>query len=521
MYSGPHIAKQGLVYGYDSSYGLNTNGIATRFYAGEPTSNLVPTPSANASFTTSNGWGTYNTNQYNSNTYFSIGTVGSVSNNIVTLSSVGHTIRSFDVLKAQSSGGGVTAGTNYVIKKLSSTTFSLHEYNSSQNGSQGYINPSTGFYKVHDAYANDTRISINATSFPTMWWGGPHLPNSGLIKEVVEGGGRRPNTNCMRWHVYRGDGVADGMAYGVYTPVTQGDTITVSYWLRAATPSAANKTGTYTTYFGSGNSAFSQGFSCGEYLEWKHVVHQWTASVTYNFYQYWFPQGSTDKYDMDIADLQVEVNKGHSTPFVAGTRSSTESLLNLGGNDYGTLNVANVSFDSNAQPTFDGSDDYIDRGSDLTISPNNQGWTAEYVFNTNSASTLQHFNSAEADDFNANWLALYNSKLAVWDHGQGVWKYGDTVFSSNTWYHIAFVQVTGTSMQYYVNGVAEGGDHTSFTFSSGYSALKTRYIGRYEYNGSYGRYFNGEIPVVRLYNRTLEASEIAVNYKAYKERFNL
>jgi len=524
MYSGPHIAKQGLVYGYDSSYGLDTNGIATRFYAGEPTSNLVPTPTANASFTTSNGWGTYNTNQYNSNTYFSIGTVGSVSNNIVTLSSTGRNIRSFDVLKPQTTGGGVTAGTNYVIKKLSSTTFSLHAYNSSQNGSQGYINPSTGFYKVHDDYANDTRISINATSFPTMWWGGPHLPNSGLIKEIVEGGGRRPGTNCMRWHVYRGDGVADGMAYGVYTPVTQGDTITVSYWLRAATPSAANKTGTYTTYFGSGNSAFSQGFSCGEYLEWKHVVHQWTASVTYNFYQYWFPQGSTDKYDMDIADLQVEVNRGHSTPFVAGTRSSTESLLNLAGNDYGTLNVANVSFDSNAQPTFDGTDDYINK--DRKQYAITEDWSVELVFKP-------------TDDNDTSWNGLFGGYLG----GGGYWMFhssgnltyyegysGSSKITYRSWtkantfvqdqYHHLVITYTSTSstagtFNLYYNG-GEKTDSFNWTFTFSHS-LDSNFIGV----GDLSRYGTNDVHVYREYNRVLSPIEIATNYKAYKERFSL
>ena len=74
------------------------------------------------------------------------------------------------------------------------------------------------------------------------------------------------------------------------------------------------------------------------------------------------------------------------------------------------------------------------------ISPNNKGWTAEYVFNTNDASALQHFNSAEADDFNANWLALLNSKMAVWNVSPGYWRYGSTVFQSNTWYHIALVR---------------------------------------------------------------------------------
>ena len=172
--------------------------------------------------------------------------------------------------------------------------------------------------------------------------------------------------------------------------------------------------------------------------------------------------------------------------------------------------------------SFDGSDDYIDIGSDIMISPNNKGWTAEYVFNTDSASTLQHFNSAEADDFNANWLALYNSKLAVWNVSPGYWRYGSTVFQSNTWYHIAFVQDPGgTNMRFYVNGVAEGGDHVGNSWTASYSSLKTRYIGRYEHAGGYGRYFNGEIPVVKFYKNALSSNEIKQNYNTYKKRFNI
>ena len=172
--------------------------------------------------------------------------------------------------------------------------------------------------------------------------------------------------------------------------------------------------------------------------------------------------------------------------------------------------------------SFDGSDDYIDIGSDIMISPNNKGWTAEYVFNTDSASTLQHFNSAEADDFNANWLALFNSKMAVWNVSPGYWRYGSTVFQSNTWYHIAFVQDPGgTNMRFYVNGVAEGGDHVGNSWTASYSSLKTRYIGRYEHAGGYGRYFNGEIPVVKFYKDALSSNEIKQNYNSYKKRFNI
>jgi hypothetical protein len=173
----------------------------------------------------------------------------------------------------------------------------------------------------------------------------------------------------------------------------------------------------------------------------------------------------------------------------------------------------------------DGSSDYIDLGSDIEVSSvanaASNGWTAEYVFNSDSASTLQHFNGCEEDVHNAGWLALLSSKLAVWDRTSNVWKYGDTVFASNTWYHVAFVQLTGTTMQFYVNGIAEGGDHVSFSWTAAKSAFFARYIGRYEYNGGYSRYFNGHIPVTRLYNKALTASEIKVNFDALKNRFNI
>jgi hypothetical protein len=201
------------------------------------------------------------------------------------------------------------------------------------------------------------------------------------------------------------------------------------------------------------------------------------------------------------------------------TRTNTNSLIDLKGTT--NVSLANISFDSKGQPEFDGSDDYIDLGSDVAISPINQGWTAEYVFNSDDASVLQHFNGAEEDTHNANWLALLSSYMAVWDHGAGVWKYGSTQFSDNTWYHIAFVQETGTSMQFYVNGVAEGGDHASFSWTASRSALNCRYVGMYEHNGGYSRRFNGHIPVVKLYDAPLTATQIKQNYNAYKKRFNI
>ena len=64
MYTGPHIIKDGLVFGYDTGYGIADNNTATRFYKGQPSTNLftvLGTPSStdqNVTFAV-NGTGTF------------------------------------------------------------------------------------------------------------------------------------------------------------------------------------------------------------------------------------------------------------------------------------------------------------------------------------------------------------------------------------------------------------------------------------------------------------------------------
>ena len=493
-HASPNIITDGLVFMYDTGSGKS--------YKGEPTTNLVPTPNANARFTTSNGWSTYNTNQYNGNTYFSIGTVSSVSNNIVTLGSVGRTIRSFDVLTPQTTGGGVTAGARYVVKKISSTTFSLHEYNSSQNGSQGYINPDTGFHKVHDAYANDTKITINATNFPTSWWGPPHLPNSGLIKEIVEGGGRVPDTNAMRLHVYRDDGVVDGMAYGVYCPVTQGDVITISVWLKRADGRGEGKSIGYSTYFGSGYSGSSTSFGSLN-TEWTRYQYTWTASNTLSFYSYWWPNGTTSPYAIDMCDFQVEIN-GHATPFVVGTRSATEGLLDRTNNS--TINLSNVSFDSNAQMVFDGTDDYTSLGNPTALRDLTSGTIETVYYRDASSGTYQMVFTDAGSDLEITYLG---NTLQFYIGNSGL-SYTHAV--TDQWFNVVGTWGSGFK-KLYINGV----EVASGTNTGTDTGNRDRYVGGRGANFP----FNGEIPIAKIYNKALTASEVLQNFNATKNRFGL
>lgn len=516
MYTGSNIVTDGLVFGYDSYYG-GIQGAPTRFYKGQPTTNVLPSPEHNGRFTTSNGWGSYNTNQYNSNNDFDIGTIGSVSNNIVTLSSVGHVIRSFDVLNPATTGGGVTAGTNYVVKKISSTTFSLHAYNSSQDGSQGYINPSTNFYKVHDAYANDTRVSINATNFPDMWHGAPHLPNSGLIKEIVPNGGYVEGTNCMRLHVYRGDSVVDGMSYNVNTPVTQGDVITVSYWVKPTNANAYGKTFNYQTYFGSGNANSSFNTTLNSTGDWQHVVHQWTASATYSFISYWFPSGSTDKYAFDIADVQVELNKGHATPFVAGTRSNTDSLIDLKRTT--SMSAGNISFDSTGQPDYDGSDDFLT--TTLTDVNLNNGCTIEGVLKRNSTpSAWRTFFNIKHTSNNTPFFEFRSGAnaqeiFADYYHSADYVTPAATLTTGDFGHAVACYDGNG-NIKMYFNGILVGTKTGVPGFALGTSPRIT--VGR-AYDNT--RYTDISAPIVKVYDKALSQAEVTQNYKAYKNRFNI
>jgi len=55
---------------------------------------------------------------------------------------------------------------------------------------------------------------------------------------------------------------------------------------------------------------------------------------------------------IQISNLQVEV-KSHATPFVNGTRSTTDGMKDLSGNN-NDGDFVNDSFDSSAEITYDG-----------------------------------------------------------------------------------------------------------------------------------------------------------------------
>jgi hypothetical protein len=502
---GPNIiGDENLVFIYDTG---DSNS-----YKGEPTTNAIPTATINALPTYGNAWGTYNTNQYNGNTYFSIGTISSVTNNVVT-TATSHPLRTHDVVTPQTTGGGVSAGGYYFVKKISNTEFSLHEYNSSQDGSQGYTNPSTGYPVVWNSIALDQKLSINASSFPTMWWGPPHLPNSGIIKEIVPNGydteNPRIKTDCIRLNWIRPDGVTDGMAYGVDPFVTIGSPVTVSFYARAVTPSAVGKYISFQNYNYGGPAGY--GYT-GMTVTWG-AVGQWvrnsyTFTPTHNYLiSYWFP--SAGNMIVDIANIQVE-QKSHVTQFTTGTRSATNSLLDISSNA-NSISMANVSFDSNAQATFDGTDDYIN--ANITLGPS---CTLELVMQSSNYNVKIPI-SLDSDNYGSGPNIFFYNNVINWNTGDsGANFFTNSSYPNSNYHHIVVSNTNGVSAILYIDGVQIGTANPLNTTTTGANKL---WIGRFHGDNNYT--VAGNIPIVRIYNRALSASEVRQNYNQLKSRFNI
>ena len=517
-FAGPDISENGLVLALDA--------VNYKSFKGEATTNLIPSPTLNAYPTTGNGWGSYNTNQYGSGTYFSIGSVASVSSNIVTMTSA-HSLRTYDVMQPQTTGGGVTAGTNYFIKKVSDTSFTLHEYNGSQDGSQGYISSSTGTHKVYDSIANDTRISVNSTSFPTMWWGYPHLPNSGLVKELrydeFNAIPNLPPNDCIRLHYIRTDDVKDGMSYGVDCTVTPSSPVTVSFYTRAANANAVGKTISYQIYnYTGGNAAnYYYNFTLGQVGVWERQTYTFTPAYG-TMISYWFA-ASAGIYAWDWSCMQVE-QKSYVTSFVAGTRGTTVATgggwadLTGNSNNGELVNGVRESSANGGSLVFDGVNDHVLTSSVATYG-NNTTWEA-WVYCTANVSTYNMFMGRYLPYF-----GFYTGNSFIFSNlvgGAQQTIYTATNLSLNTWYHATFTTSydgVNTTMRIYTNGIetalgtfagTQGNYSNPFMIGDGNNGSNTTWYP-----------FSGRVSGVKIYNKALSAQEIQQNFNATRSRYSI
>jgi hypothetical protein len=199
----------------------------------------------------------------------------------------------------------------------------------------------------------------------------------------------------------------------------------------------------------------------------------------------------------------------HLIPFTGLTRSVTQGLLDLNGRS--TPDLTNVSFDSNAQPTWDGTNDTISIPSN---SSNNIAGdiTMELVLNRTagySAAVMHKEVQYTLYVYNSGEITYADSSL--WSYST-FGAYGN--LTAGTYHHLVATKTNGTVIIY-----LDGTVIITRSFGSAITQTSsTLYIGSYDGSSAY---FAGQIPVAKVYNRALTANEVRNNYRHYKTRFDI
>jgi hypothetical protein len=308
---------------------------------------------------------------------------------------------------------------------------------------------------------------------------------------------------------------------GIYRNFNLGSSgfYTFSAWFKYNGGSAANNGATvYISNYGGGDTLAA--LDKTKVGIWQRVTFTVNVTSPSNVYFYLISYGGTDNgtgnpdfSSWEVTMPQVELNS-HATPFVAGTRSATQGLLPLVGNS--TIDLSSMSFTSNAQMTFDGTDDGIIISDSQYNKTDGQPLTVEVVMKPGRNAGQYQDLVVNRSDGLYNWMLYqHTTDGSIQMHGaaQNKSSYIPTIGQN---IHVVATITSGQVSTLYVNGVVQQ-VVSGFTYAGMTPSLLC--IGVFG-TGRYEPYL-GTIDVTKIYNRALSAGEVRQNYLHYKTRFNL
>jgi hypothetical protein len=291
---------------------------------------------------------------------------------------------------------------------------------------------------------------------------------------------------------------------------TVGTQYTVSWLQWTSNITRGANVGLYTR--NSGNSwNFWDGLITGTNTKintWERVYVTFTVSSSWDQTLpgntiYMYGQGSPVA-TIRIADVQLEI-KGHPTSFNNSLiRSNTQGLLPL--TTKTSLDLSNVSFNSNGEMIFDGTNDYFDINQNFgTLSQ----YTIEYVAYSNSGARMP-ISSRTTTNF-----YKYGDNSWYYTHGGVGGEFYHSASPTLSGYIHYVITYDGSNVKVWRNNNYAGAKASTGTanFSDGFK------IGWWSASGAYA--WNGKIPIIKIYNKALTTDEVSKNYNAIKTRFNI
>ena len=309
-----------------------------------------------------------------------------------------------------------------------------------------------------------------------------------------------------------------GCAY--YASLTPSTTYTISVWFRQ------NRAGSNQPYFRTNINNNSLGnFSYNSDTDASNwPINQWirisaTATIQSNengaFLSNYIGSAVGDKVWYFAPQLET---KSHMTPVTTVVRSATQGLLDVAGANQ--IDLTNVSFDSNAQILFDGTNDSMVVSNNSALKNNNTSieLVIKYLntpngdiiqFGVGSGTYAQYYYRAYSGNSYWTWAPV----------GTG---YGDitipnTALPINEYNHVVMTGDSAGYVQFYINGVAQSGAVRTANTNPPTWTPADLTIGGFSWDG----YSSSIIPSVKIYNRVLSAQEVLQNYNATKSRFGL
>ena len=306
--------------------------------------------------------------------------------------------------------------------------------------------------------------------------------------------------------------VTSGYVYQTLT-IPVGTTVTYSVWIKTLDVVSTTSYGPYIWNYNSPTYGIVARDLSGVGLDWKRMSmtyttlsHQSSFAISYagtnggmqGLYALWRPQ------------LEYSLS---ATPFVNGTRSNTQGLLDLVGGS--TIDLTNAGYNAYSEITFNGSSNYVPTAS-ITLG---NSFTISAWFNSSGVSGDTVIIGTDANGCD-NWFGvssgyLYGFVTQIADVNNFTFE-GATALNNNQWYYGSIV-VTPNTVKLYLNGKQDYSTTTGFTIGAWDGTFS---IGR-RCPSVAQRFFNGKIETISMYNRALSASEILKNFNSQRSRYNV
>jgi hypothetical protein len=301
----------------------------------------------------------------------------------------------------------------------------------------------------------------------------------------------------------------NGVYQGISLPST--GTYTFSAWYRYWGGSSNNNGATcYVSGWGGSDSA--SGLDKTKIGVWQRVsltLNCTNTSMTLYLISYGGTNdGNSDHSTWEVTMPQVE-SGSYATPFISGTRSNTQAIVDMT-NNY-TITANSLTYASNNTFSFNGSTDKLTLGTN-TILNGTQDYTIDAVFRTSAAGSVDYiFGNYGSGNSGGLEYYVYQSKLNNYISGN---TQSATTLNANQWY-ISSVVRNGTTVTHYLNGQPDGSSSNGASISTNNPFT----VGNgHDYTSEA---FGGNIAAIKVYNRSLSATEVQQNFNALRGRYGI